>query len=55
AQEDPEALGYLYIDGHVRPYHGGKHKLPKTHVQRRRLCADADREMVHFRGRQWAR
>ena len=26
AEEDPEALGYLYIDGHVRPYHGRKYK-----------------------------
>jgi transposase len=41
AEEAPEALGYLYIDGHVRPYHGRKHKLPKTHVQRRRLCMPA--------------
>lgn len=41
AEEDPEALGYLYIDGHVRPYHGRKHKLPKTYVQRRRLCMPA--------------
>ena len=41
AKEEPDALGYLYIDGHVRPYHGRKHKLPKTHVQRRRLCMPA--------------
>jgi transposase len=41
ADENPGALGYLYIDGHVRPYHGRKHKLPKTHVQRRRLCMPA--------------
>lgn len=41
AAEEPETLGYLYIDGHVRPYHGRKHKLPKTHVQRRRLCMPA--------------
>jgi len=41
AQEHPDTLGYLYIDGHVRPYHGRKHKLPKTHVQRRRLCMPA--------------
>ena len=41
AGQDPDALGYLYIDGHVRPYHGRKHKLPKTHVQRRRLCMPA--------------
>ena len=38
---DPDALGYLYIDGHVRPYHGRAHTLPKTHVQRRRLCMPA--------------
>ena len=41
AEQQPEALGYLYIDGHVRPYHGRKHRLPKTHVQRRRLCMPA--------------
>ncbi len=36
-----EILGFSYIDGHVRPYHGRKHTLPKTHVARRRLCMDA--------------
>jgi hypothetical protein len=36
-----EAIGFFYIDGHVRPYHGRKHKLPKTHVARRRLCMPA--------------
>jgi len=41
ARQQPEALAYLYVDGHVRPYHGRKHKLPKTHVQRRRLCMPA--------------
>jgi hypothetical protein len=41
AEETPQALGYLYIDGHVRPYHGRAHTLPKTHVQRRRLCMPA--------------
>jgi len=40
-EEAPEALGYLYIDGHVRPYHGRTHQLPKTFVQRRRLCMPA--------------
>jgi hypothetical protein len=39
--EDLEAIGFIYIDGHVRPYHGRKHKLPKTHVARRRLCMPA--------------
>lgn len=37
-EEDKDLLGYAYIDGHVRVYHGRKHKLPKTHVARRRLC-----------------
>lgn len=41
AEDDPEALGYLYVDGHVRPYHGHAHRLPKTFVQRRRLCMPA--------------
>jgi hypothetical protein len=41
ANAEPEALGYLYVDGHVRPYHGRKHTLPKTYVQRRRLCMPA--------------
>jgi len=41
AEDDPEALGYLYVDGHVRPYHGRTHRLPKTFVQRRRLCMPA--------------
>jgi transposase len=38
---DPDAVGVLYVDGHVRPYHGRKHNLPKTHVARRRLAMDA--------------
>lgn len=41
AQEQPELLGFLYVDGHVRPYNGRKHELPKTHVPRRRLCMPA--------------
>jgi hypothetical protein len=39
--KDLDAIGFVYIDGHVRPYHGRKHKLPKTHVARRRLCMPA--------------
>jgi len=35
-----EALGFLYVDGHVRVYHG-KHPLPKTHVARMRLSMPA--------------
>lgn len=34
------ALGFLYIDGHVRVYHG-RQKLPKTHVARMRLSMPA--------------
>jgi len=37
-QADPEAAGTLYIDGHVRVYHGGKTKLPRKYVSRDRLC-----------------
>jgi len=39
--EDKEAIGFAYVDGHVRAYNGRKHKLPKTHVARRRLCMSA--------------
>jgi len=35
------AVGLLYVDGHVRAYHGEKHRLSKTHVARRRLCMAA--------------
>lgn len=38
---DPDALGFLYLDGHVRPYHGHAHRLPEAHVARRRLCLPA--------------
>ena len=34
------ALGFLYIDGHVRVYHG-QHRLPKTHVTRLRISLPA--------------
>ena len=40
ADENPDVLGFLYIDGHVRPYNG-KNKLPKTHVAQKRLCMPA--------------
>jgi transposase len=35
-----EALGFLYIDGHVRVYHG-QYRLPKAHVARMRLSMPA--------------
>ena len=34
------AMGFLYVDGHVRVYHG-KRPLPKAHVARRRLAMPA--------------
>lgn len=41
AKEQPHLLGLLYVDGHVRPYHGRAHTLPKTWVPRRRLAMPA--------------
>ncbi len=41
ADQDKDVIGFAYIDGHVRPYNGRKHKLPKTHVARRHLCMPA--------------
>jgi transposase len=41
ADQDKDIIGFAYIDGHVRSYNGRKHKLPKTHVARRRLCMPA--------------
>ena len=35
---EPESVGALYIDGHVRVYHGGLTKLPRRYVSRERLC-----------------
>ena len=35
AKAKPRELALLYVDGHVRPYHGRKHELPKYHVQQR--------------------
>ena len=37
-EEDAGRLGYLYVDGHVREYHG-KHPLGKAHVTGRRISA----------------
>jgi DNA-binding CsgD family transcriptional regulator len=34
------ALGFLYVDGHVRVYHG-QHALPKAHVARMRISLPA--------------
>jgi transposase len=35
-----DAMGFLYVDGHVRAYHG-KRELPKTHVARMRIAMPA--------------
>jgi hypothetical protein len=35
---EPESVGALYIDGHVRVYHGRLSKLPRRYVSRERLC-----------------
>jgi len=35
AKAAPRELGLLYVDGHVRPYHGRTHLLPKHFVQQR--------------------
>jgi len=40
-QESADTVGLLYVDGHVRPYHGTAHRLPKGYVTRRRLCMPA--------------
>ncbi len=37
-QEAGEMVGVLYVDGHVRVYHGKLTKLPRRYVSRQRLC-----------------
>ena len=37
-ESDPIEAGYLYIDGHVRVYHGDQAVLPRRYVSRERLC-----------------
>jgi len=39
-KENEDLLGFLYVDGHVRAYHGKK-KLPKTWAAMRRMCLPA--------------
>ena len=39
-----EALGFLYVDGHVRVY-SGKYRLPKTHAARMRLSVPATQDV----------
>ena len=40
ADAHPEAMGVLYIDGHVRAYHGGA-DLPRAHLARARIAMAA--------------
>ena len=37
----PEAVGLLYVDGHVRAYHG-QAEIPKAHVARMRIAMPAE-------------
>ena len=37
-QAAPELAGALYVDGHVRLYHGKQTELPRRYVSRQRLC-----------------
>jgi DNA-binding CsgD family transcriptional regulator len=39
-QDHEDLLGFLYVDGHVRAYHG-RREIPKTWVPGRRLCLPA--------------
>ena len=36
--DEPELAGTLYVDGHVRLYHGQQTELPRRYVSRQRLC-----------------
>ena len=37
-EQYPDLAGTLYVDGHVRTYHGKKTLLPKRYVSREKLC-----------------
>lgn len=39
--ESPEESAVLYVDGHVRVYHGNQTKLPRHYISREKLCARA--------------
>jgi len=39
--EDPEKASVLYVDGHVRVYHGDQTQLPRHYVARQKLCLRA--------------
>ncbi|MEA3342233.1 MAG: hypothetical protein U9R15_19885, partial [Chloroflexota bacterium] len=37
-EHSPQLAGTLYVDGHVRVYHGKQTKLPRRYIARQRLC-----------------
>jgi transposase len=37
-ERNPQLAGTLYVDGHVRLYHGKQTQLPRRYVARQRLC-----------------
>jgi transposase-like protein len=37
-EQEPDLAGSLYVDGHVRLYHGKMTRLPRRYVSRQRLC-----------------
>jgi len=39
--EDPDKAAVLYVDGHVRVYHGHQTELPRHYVARQKLCLRA--------------
>jgi len=39
--EEPEQASALYVDGHVRVYHGDQTQLPRHYVARQKLCLRA--------------
>ncbi len=41
---DPDSATVLYVDGHVRVYHGHQTALPRHYVARQRLCLRATTE-----------
>src|SRR5665647_2581217 len=43
ASARPDAVGFLYLDGHVRVYTGTR-ELPKTHIARMRIAGPATEE-----------
>jgi len=44
AKAEPRELAILYVDGHVRPYNGRTHTLPKLHVQQRDRAMPATKD-----------